>query len=299
MPNTSFQLQYDEMTSIAKNFKDEGEDIVQLHAATRQRVQDLYDEWVGEGAEKFFEEMETTLLPALQRLANALFESQDVSTEVMKIIQGADEETAGFFRNELAGDDFGAGLFGQASQGIQGGSSSSSDDFGAGKFGEVLGNPAGDSSVPGTPGDVTPPQEAAQETPVTEQVPPEEPQVEETASSAGGGGGGGSGSSQGLQGDLGKMGAGLVNDAPSQNASSGGGGTSGPVNMPDHVYSGSDSPSPAGDQSGSGVSAGGSGDSGGSSSEAGTAAGIAGVAGGAAAAGSGAKVLKKKKQEGS
>lgn len=294
MTNSSFQLQYDEMTSIAKNFKDEGEDIARLHADTRQRVRDLYKEWVGEGAEKFFEEMETNLLPAVQRLSNALFESQDAANEIMKIIQSADEETAGFFRNELAGDDFGAGLFGQASQGIQSGSSSSSDDFGAGKFGEALGNPPADSNDAGAGalGDATSSQESAQEPAVDEQLPQEET-TSEAGSTSGGGGGG---SSQGLQGDLSKMGTGLVGGSPSQTAVSGGGGTSGPANMPDHLYSGGDSPSPSGNESGSGVGAGSGSGGGSASSESGVAAGVAGVAG-AAAAGGAAKGIKKQKNK--
>ena len=53
MAKNTFQLNYDEMTAIAKKFKDEGEDIARLHATTRQKVRDLYKEWVGEGADKF------------------------------------------------------------------------------------------------------------------------------------------------------------------------------------------------------------------------------------------------------
>src|SRR5437762_3759733 len=112
MPNNHFQLNYDETVTIAKKFKDEGEDIARLHSETRQRVKDLYKEWIGEGADKFFEEMETSLLPALQRLSHALFHTQDITHEIMKIIQNADEDTAGFFKDQLSGDDFGAGKFG-------------------------------------------------------------------------------------------------------------------------------------------------------------------------------------------
>src|SRR5262245_39139413 len=154
MANSFFQLNYDQLTSIAKDFKDEGEDIARLHSTTRQRVRDLHKEWIGEAAEKFFEEMETELLPAVQRLAHALFLSQDMTNEIMKIIEDADEETAGYFG---FADDFGAGLYGSAvgvllgtatgdvlGAGIGsgnptgGGGGSSADDFGAGKFGDAL-----------------------------------------------------------------------------------------------------------------------------------------------------------------
>src|SRR5215467_9850310 len=137
MAHNNFQLNYDETASIAKRFKDEGEDIARLHSETRQRVRDLTKEWIGEGADKFFEEMETVLLPALQRLSVALFHTQDVTHEIMKIIQNADEETANYFKDQAGGDDFGAGKFGDALNGLGGGQGQGPNDFGAGKFGDA------------------------------------------------------------------------------------------------------------------------------------------------------------------
>jgi len=318
MANSFFQLNYDQLVSITKKFKDEGEDIAQLHSTTRQRVRDLHKEWIGDAADKFFDEMETELLPAVQRLSQALFLSQDMTNEIMKIIQDADEETVGYFKNQLSGDDFGAGLFGAALQGLQGGSPGA-DDFGAGKFGEALGSPPSDggSSTPddfgagkfgealgsdssnasdnsghsgessssegGGGGDSSEKKQKEKET----------PEMETEPTSGGGGGGSSSSSSQGLQGDLKNMGVGLSNQAP-QTASSGGDS----VKMPDYAYSGGDSPKPEGseskpDSSKPGVETA-AGDSGQSSSGGGAAAGVAG----AAAAGGAAKVLKKKKKNG-
>ena len=318
MANTLFQLNYDQLVAIAKKFKDEGEDIAQLHSTTRQRVRDLHKEWIGEGADKFFDEMETELLPAVQRLSQALFLSQDMTHEIMKIIQEADEETAGYFKNQLSGDDFGASLFGSALNGLQGGASTP-EDFGAGKFGEALGSPPGgggsaapddfgagkfgealggdssnvsdhsggsgdsSSSQGGSGGDSSDKKQKEKETPEVETEP------------AGGGGGSSSSSSQGLEGDLKNMGVGLGESVP-QHATSGGGGA---ANMPDHVYSGGASPKPEdvelkpeGSKPGVETSSG--------NSEQSSSVGGAAAAGGAgaAAAGGAAKVLKKKKKAG-
>ena len=304
MAKNTFQLNYDEMTSIAKKFKDEGEDIVRLHANTRQRVRDLYKEWVGEGADKFFDEMETKLLPAVQRLAHALFLSQDAANEIMKIIQSADEETVGFFRNQLSGDDFGASQFGAALRGLQGGlpgaddfgagkfgealGGSSSDDFGAGKFGEALGGDSSNASPDsGGPGENT----SSDGGGASSEKKPTEKGTPAAATEPTSGGGGGGSSSQGPQGDLKKMGVGLGGVTP-QNASSGGG-ASGPVNMPDHVYSGGDSSQPGGNETKPEV------DTGLDDSSQSSSAGIASATGGAVAAGGGAaKVIKKRKKRG-
>jgi WXG100 family type VII secretion target len=313
MANSFFQLDYDQLTSIAKSFKDEGEDMVRLHSATRQRVRDLHTEWVGEAAEKFFEEMETELLPAVQRLAQALFVTQDATGDIMKIIQDADEETAGYFRNQLSGDDFGASLFGNALSGLQGGSSAP-EDFGAGKFGEAIGSVpgGGGSSAPedfgaakfgevvdhsasgqgdsGTPGEDGSTQGSDRES----QKSAKEQQTETESSPTGGGGGSSSSSSsQGLQGDLKNMGVGSSNQAP-QTASAGGDASPG---TPDHIYSGSDSPKPdeapvpKGDESKPGVDTGSS-ESAQSPSVGGS--GAAAGAAGAAAAGGAAKAVKGK-----
>jgi WXG100 family type VII secretion target len=313
MAHSFFQLNYDQLASIAKRFREEGEDIAQLHSVTRQRVRDLHKEWIGDAADKFFDEMETELLPAVQRLAQALFHTQDVTGEIMKIIQEADEETAGYFRDQLSGDDFGASLFGSALDGmqagpdsgagrfgealgsVQGGDASAPEDFGAGTFEQAAigeaSNPSGDtgqsgesSSSEGGGGDSSDKKQKDKEAP--------EPETEPT--SGGGGGGSSSSSSQGLQGDLKNMGIGSSNQA-AQVASAGG---DADPQAPDHLYSGSgsqkpdESPVPRGDESKPGVDTGGSGQTA-STSGTGAAAGAAGAAG-AAAAGGAAKAVKGK-----
>ena len=317
MANNFFQLNYDESVTIAKNFKDEGEDIARLHSKTRQRVQDLYKEWIGEGADKFFEEMETILLPALQRLSLALFHTQDITNQIMKIIQNADEETASYFKDQVVGDDFGTRKFGDALNGL--GRGQGSDDFGAGKFGDALGVQTGGGSSSDDFGaskfgdaaggnnansnDVNAGQHHDQNSAQggghdhsnqnqKDQKQKDSPPQTNTKSTSGGGGG----SSQGLKGSLKDMGAGLGSVTP-QNAESGGGGGAGiSTPMPDHLYSddGSSNSGGSGLQTNSG---GGSSSAGQSASGCGAAA--AGVAGaGAAAAGGGAaKVLRGKKKK--
>lgn len=321
MANNTFQLNYEEMTSIAKKFKDNGEDVVRLHSETRQRVRDLHKEWIGEAAEKFFEEMETELLPALQRLSLALFQTQDVSNEIMKIIQGADEETAGYFKDQLSGDDFGAGRFGAALNDLQSGGEA--DDFGAGKFGEVVGTPAdgGTSSsddfgaskfgeaTPGQPGHESTsnePGSAQQHNTNSSQDggggsdkhqkdQPAETPTDTKPTSGGGGGGSTSSSTQGLQGDLKNMGAGL-SDVAQQNAESGigpGGGSS--TDMPDHIYSDSGASNTGGTQPQPTEIASGNTDQP-APSGGGAAAGVAGSVG-VAAAGGAAKLIKEQKNK--
>jgi WXG100 family type VII secretion target len=292
------QVNYDETNSIAKNMHSDGDDLVQLHSQTRQRVQALRSEWVGDAAEAFFEEMEGELLPALQRVSGGLFMGVEILNKIMKIIHEADEETAQYFKNDL-NDDFGAGLFGSALDGVPGsvpGGTTAGDDFGASKFEDALQAGQGDPSQPGTAGqessasagsqymEMQPP--SSTDTPAAE-TPPAETQA---APEAGGGGGGGGGSSQGMQGDLQGLGTGVGGNAQAVNTVGGG-----PQGMPDHIYEGS-----TGGSAGAGTPQTGSTVGSGAPQEqsSGGLAGAAGVAGvlGAAAAGA-AKILKNENDE--
>lgn len=94
-------LNYDHLHSFTKQFRDEGEDIVQLYSNTRQRMHLLRDEWSGEAADAFYDEMELEFLPALQRISDALFLCNEVLTKIIKITYNAEEETASFFGKDF------------------------------------------------------------------------------------------------------------------------------------------------------------------------------------------------------
>ena len=153
------QLKYDELNAIVKTFNGEGEDFAQLVTTTRQRLQDLRKDWIGEAADKFFAEMEQDLLPALTRVSKAHFLSQDVLMKVTKIIRETDEENANFFKNIFqSGDDFGASGFESALDGLEiGGGGGLGGDFGASEFESVVEGVGGSGESGGEGGDFGPP----------------------------------------------------------------------------------------------------------------------------------------------
>jgi WXG100 family type VII secretion target len=294
MTNTEFQLNYDQLEPIARKFKDEGEALIKLHSSTRKHAQDLRKEWIGEAAEKFFEELETELLPALQRLSQALFQSQDVSGEIMKIIQEADQETAGYFGNQLSGDDAGSETPGQDLKAFPAGDPGS-DDLETGNLGETSTDttPASGDPRSSTPEDDKKSMDSQQERTESQQrgggKPEEQSKKEQESEAPTAGGGGGSTPSEGVQGDLNNMGAGLGNQSQQWVTTDSGAAA---VNIPDHIYSsGSSTPSSGGSvpDASSGSNSGEQASSAGSGS---IAAGVAGVAGTAAAV---VKVIKEMK----
>jgi WXG100 family type VII secretion target len=62
-------------------------------AATQQSIQKISkvveqlrgNDWIGEGANKFFSDMDSTYIPAMKRLQNAMAEGDKVSKEIEKI----------------------------------------------------------------------------------------------------------------------------------------------------------------------------------------------------------------------
>jgi len=78
--------------------KSEQAEVATLLRQTKSKVESLHNnQWVGEAADKFFSEMEGTVLPALNRLENALGTAADVAQKAVNTIQQADEGTKRFF----------------------------------------------------------------------------------------------------------------------------------------------------------------------------------------------------------
>jgi WXG100 family type VII secretion target len=92
------QVNYDDMQNIIKSLRSEEEEINQLLKQTQSKVESLHNnQWIGQGADQFFNEMEQSVLPAMGRLAHALGTGANVAQQIINIIHQADEETKSFF----------------------------------------------------------------------------------------------------------------------------------------------------------------------------------------------------------
>ncbi len=99
MANNTTRLNFDELKLIARQLHHEGDDYIRLYSVTRQKMRSLQGEWDGRAAEMFFQEMEYKLLPGVQRLSLALFQSEMVLNKITNIIHEADEETTSYFKD--------------------------------------------------------------------------------------------------------------------------------------------------------------------------------------------------------
>jgi WXG100 family type VII secretion target len=88
------------MQNIIKMFQSEQQEILNLLKQTDSKVEGLHgSEWIGKGADEFFNEMKTEVLPAVQRLAEALGAAGEAAQKIVEIFNSADEETRGYFNN--------------------------------------------------------------------------------------------------------------------------------------------------------------------------------------------------------
>ncbi len=94
------QVNYDEMQAIIKSLQNEEAELRTLLQQTKSKVEALHgNQWVGQGADQFFNEMEGTVLPSMGKMVYALDVAGRVAEQIIKIIHGADEETKSFFNS--------------------------------------------------------------------------------------------------------------------------------------------------------------------------------------------------------
>lgn len=99
MANTQ-QVNYDEMQAIIKQLDNEREEVTSLLNQTKSMVDSLHgNQWVGEAADRFFEEMESELLPRTGKMIYALEVASQVAGQITNLIHQADEETKSYFAN--------------------------------------------------------------------------------------------------------------------------------------------------------------------------------------------------------
>jgi WXG100 family type VII secretion target len=93
------EVRYDEMQQIAGKFNAQSQSVQD----TLQRVKSTMEQlknggWEGRGSDAFFSEMEGEVLPAVQRLVQALEEAAQVTQKIVQVVQGAEQDASSLFR---------------------------------------------------------------------------------------------------------------------------------------------------------------------------------------------------------
>jgi len=99
MPAPRVRSDFDALQRISGQFKGQADTIRQMQKALKDKMQVLQGkDWVGKGADKFYGEMNGSLLPAVQRLATALDSAARVTTKISQVMKQAEDDAATLFK---------------------------------------------------------------------------------------------------------------------------------------------------------------------------------------------------------
>jgi WXG100 family type VII secretion target len=124
MSTAVVRCHYDDLRQVSQAFQQQSQSAQQLLQNLRSTIAVLQGgDWVGQGASAFYQEMDSQVLPTLQRLAGALEAAAQNTSQISQTMQGAEDAAARVLRGSAngAGTLF-AATGGLASPGRGGGS---------------------------------------------------------------------------------------------------------------------------------------------------------------------------------
>jgi|SRR5215207_9747283 WXG100 family type VII secretion target len=90
---------YDKLGQVASRFDKQAQQINEMIRKVKADFQKLQQGgWIGRGADAFFQEMNSTVLPASQRLESALKTGSQVTKEIVQHVRQAEEEASSPFK---------------------------------------------------------------------------------------------------------------------------------------------------------------------------------------------------------
>ena len=110
MPGPRIRSDYDQLALIAQSFQQQSDHANQTLQSLRQNMSTLQGgDWIGKGATAFYQEMDSAVIPTMQRLVAALNRASATTRQVSQLMKQAETEAAGVLRYDGGGTGAGAG----------------------------------------------------------------------------------------------------------------------------------------------------------------------------------------------
>lgn len=90
---------YHELEGVSQRFVQQSDQIEQMRRKVMSALDQLRPTWQGRGSEALFQEMQTEVLPAVERLKLALEEAGRVTSQVSEMLQNAEDEASLVFQS--------------------------------------------------------------------------------------------------------------------------------------------------------------------------------------------------------
>ena len=98
MAQDRFQVKYDELDQLSGMFANEAGQVGETMGKLKSAIENKRDKWIGEGAQKFFNEMESEVLPALGKLQAALNEGSTKTKQMAGLVHEHEEQASNLFK---------------------------------------------------------------------------------------------------------------------------------------------------------------------------------------------------------
>src|SRR5512134_2603878 len=109
MPANKVRAEYQALAQIAQSFGKAADQSRQTLQKLTSQVNTLQGgKWKGRGSEKFYNEMNTSLLPAMKRLVSALDQAKTITQKISRIMKDAEDAASAVFKAGASGAAGGA-----------------------------------------------------------------------------------------------------------------------------------------------------------------------------------------------
>jgi WXG100 family type VII secretion target len=98
MPASKVRSDRDGLKEVEGKFNNEAQRVEQFSRDIMSKMDKLKGgDWVGEAATKFYERMESEVIPECNRLRDAMYESAKVTKQISQIMQELEDHTSRIF----------------------------------------------------------------------------------------------------------------------------------------------------------------------------------------------------------
>lgn len=99
MPAPQVRSDYDQLQVIQNTFSAQSDALQRMNQNLKSRMDTLHGgDWIGEGAKKFYGEMNDQVMPSLKRLEKAMAEAARITQQMSRIMKQAEDEASGIFK---------------------------------------------------------------------------------------------------------------------------------------------------------------------------------------------------------
>jgi WXG100 family type VII secretion target len=93
------RIEYNVLGNLSSKFQGEAHDVQQMYQQLKNHTEHLRGSgWIGQAADKWFNEMESLLLPKTQHLSQILNGVGDLLKQLNSLFQAAEQEVGGLFK---------------------------------------------------------------------------------------------------------------------------------------------------------------------------------------------------------